>query len=107
MAYNTVLVSGTQHSDSVLLYHFKMITMVSLTVMCHHTKIIITDCIPYPISFIPVTHLLCSGKFVPLNLPNLFLSPPHPLAANCLLSASYCVRAKQLQLCPTLQPYGP
>ena len=33
---------------------------------------------PPIVHFIPVTHLLCNWKFVPLNLSHLFLSFPHP-----------------------------
>ena len=55
-----------------------MITTISLVKICHHTKIIIIDCIPHTIYFIPVTHLVYNWEFVPLNLPHLFLSSPHP-----------------------------
>ena len=49
--------------------------MISLSAICHHTDLII-DHLPCTVHFIPVTHLFCNGKFVPLNLPYLFLSSP-------------------------------
>ena len=36
---------------------------------------IVTDYIPHSVHFIPVTHLFCNWKFVPINLNYQF--PPH------------------------------
>ena len=40
---------------------------------------IIIDYLPNTVHFIPLNHLFCNWKFVPLNLPHLFLSSPTPL----------------------------
>ena len=33
---------------------------------------------PHTIHFVPITHVFCNWKLVPLNLPHLFHSFPHP-----------------------------
>ena len=55
--------------------HYKIINMISLVTICHHTKILhyFWLYIPHTVHFIPMTHLLCNWKFVPLNLCHLFL----------------------------------
>ena len=37
----------------------------------------IINCIPHTVHFITVTHLFCNWKFVPLNIPPLFLPSPY------------------------------
>ena len=58
--------------------------MSSATIEKYHT---IIDYIPYILHFISVTCLFCNLKFIPLNLPYLFLLTPH-LATTSLFSAS-------------------
>ena len=49
--------------------------MISLVTICHIQRYyIITDCLPHTVHFIPMTHLFCNWKSVPLNLPHLCLS---------------------------------
>ena len=54
--------------------------MLSLVTICHIQRYyIITDCLPHTVHFIPMTHLFCNWKSVPLNLPHfmsLLMSPP-------------------------------
>ena len=52
-----------------------MITIVSLVILCHHTRIHSYWLHSHNVYFIPVTHLFCNWKFVPLNFPHLFLFP--------------------------------
>ena len=40
---------------------------------------IVTEYISHTVYFIPVTHLFCNWKFVPLSVPHLFLFFPHHL----------------------------
>ena len=57
--------------------------------VCNHTNIWVIDCIPHTVHFIPMTHLFCNWKFVPLNLLHLFPFLPLPytlLATTCLFS---------------------
>ena len=66
-----MLVTGVQHSDFSM--HYKMITTISLVTICHQTKILhYYDYVPHTVHFIPMTHLFCNWKDVPLNLPHLF-----------------------------------
>ena len=71
----TLLVPVTQHSD--LIFQM-MITMVSLVMVCHHTKIL-HSYFPHTVHFIPVTHLFHNWKSVLLNLLHLIFSSPYPL----------------------------
>ena len=58
--------------------HFKLITATSLVTICHHARIYkVINYILLTLYFMPVTHLFCSWKFAPLNLPYPF--PPSPL----------------------------
>ena len=64
--------------------HFKMITTISLGSIYHHTKILLSywlhyKCTMSTVHFIPMSHLFCTQRFVPVNLPHLFLSFPSPL----------------------------
>ena len=56
----------------------------NLVTICHYTKILHIYWLHSTLYFIPVTHLFCSWKFVPLNLPHLLLSFPYPPASNHL-----------------------
>ena len=47
--------------------------------ICHHTKILVIDCVPDAVHFMLMMHLFCTWKYASLNLPHLFLPPP-PLA---------------------------
>ena len=38
---------------------------------------IVINCIPHTVHFLPMSHLFCKWKFVPLNLPHLFISSPY------------------------------
>ena len=40
---------------------------------------LIIDCIPHTVYFVPMIHLFCNWKSLPLNLPYLLFSFPHPL----------------------------
>ena len=54
----------------------------------HHTYYIVIDCIPYTVHFLSMNNLFCNWKFVPLNLPHLFifsLQPAFPLATTCFV----------------------
>ena len=53
-----------------------MITRISLVPLCQLTKMLQLLTIFSPGYFIPVTHLFCNWKFVPLHLSHLFLSFP-------------------------------
>ena len=57
--------------------HFKMIATINLLSVIIQIYYIFIDYIPHTVYFIPMTHLFCNWKFVPLNLPHLFLSSPH------------------------------
>ena len=46
---------------------------------------IVTDCTPHAVHFVPMIHVFCNWKFVPDNLPHLFLSPSPPLANICFV----------------------
>ena len=84
-----MLVPVTQHTDLMFLNTSKWSPRLSLVTICRQRYYIIIDYIPHTVHFIPVTHLLCSWKFVPLNRPHPFLSSPHPsLATTCLFSVS-------------------
>lgn len=67
-----MLVPGVQHSDSVFLYISKW---PSVTIKRNCTVI---SYIPHTVHFIPVTHLCCKWKSVPLIVLTYFSSPPTP-----------------------------
>ena len=72
-----LLVPVAQYNDSIILYMFKMITMIILVTVCHHTKILYIYWLSsHTVYFIPMTHSFCNWKFVTLTLPHLFLSFP-------------------------------
>ena len=71
--------------------HFKMITTISLVSIFHYTKILLSywlyyKCTMSTVHFMSMSHLFCTGKFVPVNLPHLFLSFPFPLRKPLLYS---------------------
>ena len=71
LTYNTMLVPDAHHSDWIFIYISKLMTMVSLVTIYHHTDITLLMTIfptPYTSS---VLHLF-NWKFVPLNFPYLF-----------------------------------
>ena len=81
--------------------HFKMIT-TSLPVTIQ-TYNIVTQYISHTIFFISVCHLFCNWKFVPLNLPHLFLSSTtHTILLDIGTFLYSAAAAKLLQSCPTL-----
>ena len=47
----------------------------------------VIDCISHTVRFIPMTHLFCNWKLVPLKSlsPISFLSPPLPLVTTCFV----------------------
>ena len=51
----------------------------------------VIDYIPHTVRFIPMTHLFCNWKLVPLKSPSpiSFLSPPLPLVTTCLVLCIY------------------
>ena len=40
LTYNTMLVPGAHHSDWIFLYISKMMTIIRLVTICHHTMIL-------------------------------------------------------------------
>jgi len=55
--------------------HYKMITMVSLDIMFHHREILHSYWLyPDVVHFIPLTHLFCNQKFLPLNSLTYFIA---------------------------------
>ena len=50
---------------------------------------IVIDYIPHIVHFLPVTHLFCNGKFVPINLSHLFFSSPHTPGNHLLVFCIY------------------
>ena len=58
-----------------------MMTTVSLTTICHHKKIYNCDLYFHTVHFIPMTHLFCNWKLIPLTSlsPVLLLLLPTPL----------------------------
>ena len=84
-----MLVPGAPHSDSIF-YTFQMMTTESLVTICHHTKILHNYWLySHTVHFIPVTHLFCNWKFVPLNLTHLLLSSPHPSSKHLFVLCIY------------------
>ena len=79
LTYNTLLVPGAQHSDLILLYISKLssqyVQLPSVTIKSYY---VIIDYILHTVHFTPMTHLFCNQKFVPFNLPQLFLLSPTP-----------------------------
>ena len=49
--------------------------VTSVTIQSYYS---ISQSIPHTVHYISLTHLFYNWKFVPLNLPHLFLSSPHP-----------------------------
>ena len=77
LQYTTLVPVAQQWLDISI--DFKTIMMISLVTICHHAEIyIIIEYIPHIVHFMPVTHLFCYCKLVPLNPPHLFPSSPHP-----------------------------
>ena len=78
--------------------HFKMITMINLVMICHHTKTSHNYWLsPHTVCFILTTHLLRNRKFVSLNLAHLFPSSP-----NLLLLTTSCSPYPWLCFCSVL-----
>ena len=74
-----MLVPGAQHSDSN--FYYKTIATVNLVTVTTQKYYVTSDYISYSICYIPVSHLFCNWKFVPL-FPSPLLPtspPPHPL----------------------------
>ena len=59
---------------------------VLLTLTFFPSSFILIECIPHTVHFIPVTHLFCNWKFIPL-ISHFFLSPAH-LSSGSHLSVS-------------------
>ena len=74
-----------------------MIITVSLVMVCYRTKILHSYWLYFPTLYISYPwHLFCNWKFVPLHLPHLFLSSPHPLSSGsqmfvlCIYNSCFC-----------------
>ena len=59
--------------------------MITISLVTIQRFYIVIDHIPHAVHFISMAHLFCSWKFVPLNLPHLFLSFP----ISSFLSTTY------------------
>ena len=75
-----------------------MIIRRSLVTICHQISYTTIDCMPHAVHFIPVTHLFCNWKFVPLNFSLLyhFFSTPISFGSHihiCSLNlwVSFCL----------------
>ena len=78
--------------------HFKMIMIINLVMICHHTKILtIIEYVNHAEHFTPLTHLFCNWKFVHLNLPHPFLFSPTPFPSGnhqfvlCIYDSVSCI----------------
>ena len=80
-----MLVPGAQHSDSN--FYYKTIATVNLVTVTTQKYYVTSDYISYSICYIPVSHLFCNWKFVPLFPSPLLLTSPPPIpSGNHLLS---------------------
>ena len=78
LTYSSMSVHGTQHSAFIFLCISEWspwkVWLPSVTIPKY---CVIIDNIPDVIRFIPMTHLFCKWKCVPLNFPRLFHSSSH------------------------------
>ena len=60
---------------------------------------IVIDYIPDIVHFIPMTHLLCNWKFVPLDLPHLFIFSFIPLSSGTHMLVLFIHQSVSVLLC--------